>query len=55
MGCGCKKKPKVVTQVITSPEPTPIIIPQTIEELHAREMNEWNGGNIKIEETKEQN
>ena len=55
MGCGCKKKPKVPTIVVSTPEPSPIIIPLTIDQLHGKEMNDWNGGNIKVEETKEEN
>lgn len=55
MGCGCKKQPKVQTVVMTSPEPTPVKIPQTPDELHAMEMNQWNGGNIKIQDDKEEN
>lgn len=63
MGCNCKNKPRQQPQVIMStPVPdnafyggTAERIPQTPEELHAQQMNEWNGGNIKIEEDKEEN
>jgi hypothetical protein len=46
MGCGCKQKPRQEPVVLTQPQPTPqlINIPQTPEELHAQEMNKWNGG-----------
>ena len=43
--CGCKKKPKVVTQVITSPEPTPSVVVTPEEQVIE----------LKVEETKEQN
>ncbi len=52
MGCNCKKNVRQEPKVITSeptPTPSPIKVPQTPEELHAQEMNEWNGG-IKQEE-----
>lgn len=54
MGCNCKKKPKKELVVISSPEPTPqvIKIPQTPDEQHIKEMNEWNGG---IDKTKQEN
>lgn len=39
MGCNCKKQPTVI-----NPQPTPEPIPQTPEELHAKEITEWNGG-----------
>jgi len=52
MGCGCRKKSRQEPQVIV---PTPVPTPQTPEQQHAQEMNEWNGGNIIIEETKEEN
>jgi hypothetical protein len=66
MGCNCKKNVRQAPQVIMS-QPTPqeedwynnidIIepIPQTPDELHAQEMNKWNGGQIKIEEPKQEN
>lgn len=48
MGCNCNKKK-------TQPTPQPIVIPQTPEELHAQEMNKWNGGvEIKQEDKKEE-
>lgn len=54
MGCNCKKNVRQAPQVITStPEPT--IVPQTPEELHTQEMNQWNGGEINIEEDKQEN
>ena len=51
MGCNCKKNIRQEPQVITSPQPTPspINVPQTPEELHAQELNQWNGG-IQTEE-----
>jgi hypothetical protein len=56
MGCNCKKNVRQAPQVITSePTPTPLAVPQTPEELHAQEMNNWNGGEIKIEEPKQEN
>lgn len=45
--CNCKNKPRQEPEVIISqpsPTPEPINIPQTPEELHAQEMNKWNGG-----------
>lgn len=54
MGCNCKKNVRQEPKVITSvPEPTQV--PQTPEELHAQEITQWNGGNIKIEEDKQEN
>lgn len=52
MGCNCKKNVRQETQVITSPQPTPspINVPQTPEELHTQEMNNWNGGQPKDEQ-----
>jgi hypothetical protein len=49
MGCNCKKNVRQEPKVITS-TPQVIQLPQTPEEQHAKEMNEWNGGDIKIEE-----
>ena len=45
--CNCKKKPRIEPQVIKS-------VPQTPEELHTQQMNQWNGGIIKIEEDKQE-
>jgi len=39
MGCGCKKKQEE---------------PKTVEELHTKELNEWNGGINKEEDGKEE-
>jgi hypothetical protein len=66
MGCNCKKNVRQAPQVIMSQPTTQeedwynnidIIepIPQTPDELHAQEMNKWNGGQIKIEEDKQEN
>jgi hypothetical protein len=44
MGCNCGKK---------KPEPTPEPIPQTPEELHTKEITEWNGG-VQITDDKKQ-
>jgi hypothetical protein len=54
MGCNCKKTVRQEPQVITS-TPAPIQVPQTPEELHAQEMNAWNGGETIIEEPKQEN
>ena len=54
MGCNCKKTVRQEPQVITS-TPEPIRLPQTPEEQHAKEIIEWNGGDIKIEEDKQEN
>jgi hypothetical protein len=54
MGCNCKKNVRQAPQVITS-TPEPIKVPQTPEELHAQEITAWNGGEIKIEEPKQEN
>jgi hypothetical protein len=45
MGCGCKKKPKVPTVVITSPEPTPSVVITPQEQVIE----------LKVEDTKEEN
>jgi hypothetical protein len=54
MGCNCKKNVRQEPQVITS-TPQVIQIPQTPEELHAQELNQWNGGDITIEKDKQEN
>lgn len=51
--CNCKKKPRRETIVITQPQV--IRLPQTPDELHTEELNQWNGGEIKIEEDKQEN
>lgn len=48
MGCNCRKKARQEPQVVKS-------VPQTPEELHTQQMMQWNGGNIKIQEDKQEN
>ena len=56
MGCNCKKNIRKEPQVIMSqPTPEPIKVPQTPEELHAKEITEWNGGEINIQQPKQEN
>lgn len=45
MGCGCKKKPKVPTVVVSTPQPTPSVVITPQEQVIE----------LKVEETKEEN
>ena len=52
--CNCKKNVRQAPQVIMS-TPERIKVPQTPEELHAQEITNWNGGEINVEEPKQEN